>query len=324
MFPTGLHDLTIEDLNKIAVKVREPFSEASCRMKIENDLEQDLTRIYLPLAATLQCASRKQPGTLLVGINGAQGSGKSTICQFLEAILAAGFGLRCATLSIDDLYLTRTERQDLAKSVHPLFSTRGVPGTHDINFGLKLINALRELKQGEQRDLPVFDKAIDDRLPESQWRTVIGPVDIILFEGWCVGAYPQPEDELTLPVNDLERDEDRDQAWRRYVNRQLQGCYKELFSKLDLLLMLKIPGMESVAEWRGLQEKKLAATAKTGRHKIMDAAALKRFIMHYERLTCFMLAEMPSRADLVLELNNAHRVAAVHVNPGLLTARGNQ
>jgi len=320
MFPVNLHNLTTEELNEIADKVKEAFFATLNRMQIDNDLEQDLARIYLPLAATLRSARQEHRGPLLVGINGAQGSGKSTLCQLLQLTLDIGFGLRCAALSIDDIYLTRAERQELAKSVHPLFATRGVPGTHDIDLGSELINGLRQLKEGAVMPVPVFDKAIDDRLPEMKWRPVAGPLDIILFEGWCVGAIAQPEKELALPVNDLERDEDRDHTWRRHVNRQLQGPYRELFSELDLLLMLKIPGMESVAKWRGLQEKMLAATAQSGSHRIMDTATLRRFIMHYERLTRFMLDEMPSRADIVLELNNDHRVAAVRANP----AGGNQ
>ena len=79
--------------------------------------------------------------------------------------------------------------------------------------------------------------------------------------------------------------------------------------------MLKVPGMESVMNWRSLQEQKLNASSNQQRqHKIMDAAALERFIMHYERLTRAMLDEMPDRAQLVLELNSEHQIDAVRLN----------
>ncbi len=135
---------------------------------------------------------------------------------------------------------------------------------------------------------------------------------MVLFEGWCVGARPQPEAELDKPINSLEAEEDKDARWRRYVNEQLAASYKQLFGRLDLLIMLKIPSFESVYEWRSLQERKLAASAadKTASH-VMDEATLQRFIMHYERLTRYMLAEMPQRADIVLKLNSDHTIEEV-------------
>ena len=161
----------------------------------------------------------------------------------------------------------------------------------------------------------MFDKAIDDRLRQEEWRQVTGPFDVVLFDGWCVGALPQMDEALIEPVNSLEREEDSDLTWRRYVNQQLQEDYLQLFAELDYLIMLKVPDMESVVNWRSLQEKKLASLSgrKSG-HQIMDAAELQRFIMHYERLTRAMLDEMPSRADLVLELNVEHQIVGVLVN----------
>jgi D-glycerate 3-kinase len=160
----------------------------------------------------------------------------------------------------------------------------------------------------------VFDKAIDDRLPRKKWQQVSGPLDLVLFEGWCVGAQAQTEEELAEPVNSLESDEDPDQSWRHYVNRQLQQEYNKLFNELDFLVMLKIPGMSSVMEWRGKQEHKLAQTTSHGDQKIMDAKALQRFIMHYERLTRSMLTEMSDRADLVFEINANHQINGVQIN----------
>ncbi|WP_298036213.1 hypothetical protein [uncultured Desulfuromonas sp.] len=315
MLPPTLHNLTPGEVLAIAAKARDPFVAAAGQMQIDNNLEQELVDIYIPLAAALQRNACTHDGPLLVGINGAQGAGKSTLCRLLQTVLEQGWGRRVASLSIDDLYLTRAERRGLAKRVHPLLATRGVPGTHDVELGLRLLGALRQLRDGRRLTVPVFDKAIDDRLPKDEWRHVDGPLDVILFEGWCVGALPQPEEELSLPVNSLEREEDPDLSWRRYVNGQLREDYRRLFAELDVLIMLEVPGMENVLDWRGLQERKLASAAgQKKEHKIMDAAALRRFIMHYERLTRAMLAEMPGRADIVLKLNAGHRIDGVRIN----------
>ena len=313
MLPANMHKLTADEILEIADRTRVSFLAATKQMMLDNDLEQALVDIYIPLSATLARQSQEQGSTLVIGVNGAQGSGKSTLCQLLQIILEEGFEKRVTTLSIDDIYLTSAERVALAREVHPLLSTRGVPGTHDVALGLQLLSAARTLKAGQQLKVPVFDKAIDDRLPSGQSRLVAGPLDLILFEGWCVGARPQREQALAIPVNSLERLEDPDQVWRRYVNEQLEKDYRQLFSEIDFLIMLKVPGMSSVMEWRSKQERKLAK-ASPGEPKIMDTAALQRFIMHYERLTRAMLAEMPDRADLVFKLNRNQQVDGVQIN----------
>jgi D-glycerate 3-kinase len=125
-----------------------------------------------------------------------------------------------------------------------------------------------------------------------------GPVDVVLFEGWCVGARPQPAAALTRPVNALERDADPDGRWRTFVNTALAGAYAPLFARIDRLVLLQAPGFEVVAGWRAEQEAKLRA--RTGRG--MDEAEIARFVAHYERLTRWILQEMPPRADLVFPL----------------------
>ena len=285
-----------------------PLFKAKMRdEKLPDDLEDSLCRVYLPLADWVH--QQKTVGKpLLLGVNGAQGSGKSTLCSFLQMILSEAYLYKVAGFSIDDLYLTHEERQRLGLEIHPLLVTRGVPGTHDVDLGLQLIQALFDPGSGPVA-IPAFDKAKDDRRPQSDWTIVQSPVDIVIFEGWCVGATPQIEAELVEPVNDLERDEDPEGIWRTFVNRQLQGPYAEWFSQIDRFIMLKVPSMECVFQWRSLQEQKLAEkTAFTGDNsRIMNAESLKRFIMHYERITRHTLAEMPSRADLTLALDHNHQ-----------------
>ena len=236
----------------------------------------------------------------LIGINGAQGSGKTTLCRFLEALLVE-HNLRTVTLSLDDLYLTRAERQDLAMHEHPLFATRGVPGTHDVALGEAILD---DLLAGRTAALPRFDKAIDDRAAVR--RMIDPPIDVVLFEGWCVGAVPQPASALAAPVNELERYEDAGGDWRGEVNRRLGTDYVRLFERIDLLVMLKVEAFEAVRANRALQEQKLEASNPEGA-EIMDDAALDRFLMHYERLTRWMLEEMPGRADVVIEVGADQR-----------------
>jgi D-glycerate 3-kinase len=241
-------------------------------------------------------AHRRRP--LIVGICGSQGSGKSTVCKQVAARFGDA-GLNVATLSLDDLYLPLAARLKLGELVHPLLRTRGVPGTHDTKLG---IHTLHDLAQGKNVQLPRFDKARDDRHPQAAWDTITGPVDLVLFEGWCVGAKPQGLEALTQPINALEANEDVDGRWRRYVNDALGGEYQRLFAKIDLLVLLAAPSFDVVLKWRTQQEHELRAQAQGDRSGVMTDAQIARFIQHYERLTKHVLIEMPPRADLVIRL----------------------
>lgn len=267
---------------------------------------QTIEAHWRPLAAWIAARASAQEGPLIIGISGAQGSGKSTLCRMLEALLVGEQGLNAATLSLDDLYLTRRERAELAREVHPLFATRGVPGTHDVDLGRSLFDAVRAGQPGLR--LPRFDKAVDDRAAECSWPSLPTPVDVLLFEGWCVAARPQAEAELVVPINRLEAAEDAARIWRAHVNAALAGPYRALFDSLDLIVMLAAPCFEAVLGWRQLQESKLRARTGGG----MAEAELGRFVMHYERLTRHLLADLPDRADVVIALAADHAVAGVH------------
>jgi D-glycerate 3-kinase len=258
---------------------------------------------WRPLSEDIAERYYDNPGRpLVVGINGAQGSGKSTVAKFLEVLLVE-HNLRGVIVALDDLYLTRAERLALAANEHPLFATRGVPGTHDILLGETILDALRA---GRPATLPRFDKASDDRSPETD--LIDHPVEVILLEGWCVGAVPQPADALREPVNRLEAEEDPGGVWRREVNRRLATDYAELFARIDLLILLKVENFEAVRANRRLQEEKLAL-GNPGGVAIMDDTALDRFLMHYERLSRWQLQEMPARADIVIPIGADQRPA---------------
>ncbi len=239
--------------------------------------------------------------TPVFAISGLQGSGKSTLAAQI-AERAKADGLRAAVLSLDDLYLTRAERGRMAREVHPLLATRGPPGTHDLPLGCRVLDAL---KAGEDVALPRFDKLADDRVEDAAWTRVQGRVDLVLFEGWCVGATPEQDAELAMPINALEREEDTDGRWRHYCNDALLRAYPALWSRLDALWFLQPPGFDIVRTWRWQQEQAMVARdpARSG----MDRAQLERFIQHYERTSRHLLATLPGTADRVIRLDENRR-----------------
>ncbi|MFA0811222.1 phosphoribulokinase [Microbulbifer epialgicus] len=285
------------------------LAEESLRKAIEDFIRQHqlpaefhsvAEQYYLPLALWL--LERQVSGqTLVVGISGGQGSGKSTLADFIRLVLSEQ-GAGCCALSLDDLYLTRAERQQLAQEVHPLLSTRGVPGTHDIKLGLETLSALCRADEHTLTPLPRFDKSVDERVPRASWPIFKGKADVVLLEGWCLGA--RPSASLQSPINSLEKSEDKFGIWRNFINQQLEGCYRELFNRMDITVMLRAPGMESILEWRKLQEQKLRERTGAG----MGDEELVRFVQHYERISCNLIADMPGWADCVFVLGEDHLV----------------
>lgn len=246
----------------------------------------------------------------MLGINGAQGTGKSTLADFLRLAAESIFDWRIAVLSIDDFYYTLDERKSLSADVHPLLLTRGVPGTHDTDMLARCLDRLRQLDKNERIALPRFDKATDDRAHESRWPCVEGPIDLVILEGWCIGTLAQPDAGLEQPMNDLEREEDSDGAWRHYVNDQLRTNYQSVFSMLDYLIFLRAPSFDAILRWRLEQEKKLADDSPSESSGLMNEKQIIRFIQFYERLTRANLAALPHRADFVLEYDENHSIAS--------------
>ena len=323
LWPRDQLFLTDEALARLRSQCRDSFVKTCRRLEIAQDLTPLLDALYLPLAAWLDTRRKEQRQTLVVGLCGAQGSGKSTVGALLKLVLEEGFAQRVVAFSLDDLYKTRADRQKMAREVHPLFTTRGVPGTHDVDLGIALIAALKAQGPGQMTAIPAFDKATDDRRSRETWLIVSGPVDTIIFEGWCIGARPQSEASLLNPVNELESSEDPAGTWRTAVNQALAGEYQKLFSLIDVLLLLKVDRLERVFEWRRLQERKLARRAVDAGIperdlRVMSPSQVTRFVMHYERLTRHIMSEMPPRADIVFFVDETHGPAALQINKPLL------
>jgi len=262
----------------------------------------------LPIARWIVSHARA-PGCRIIGLAGAQGSGKSTLAALLARLLSEVLAQRTVVLSLDDYYLPRAERAQRARDVHPLLRTRGVPGTHDVDALGTALRTLRTLGAGERMEILRFDKAHDDRARET--KVVEGPIDVVLFEGWCVGARAQHASALSAPVNALERDEDADARFRTYVNEQLAQRYEPLWRELDGLVFLAVPDVASVFGLRAEQERKLRATTRGASAAVMDDTQLARFVQHFERLTAHMLHEAPAYADVLVRLDRDRQVTSL-------------
>ena len=263
-----------------------------------------LNTFYLPLSEWIYSIYKKDNKTKIIGLSGGQGAGKSTITEILKLILKKKHGLDLCVFSIDDFYKTKAERKIMSKNIHPLFLTRGVPGTHDINLINKTFKQLKK-KIFKQVLIPKFDKLKDDRLKKSKWIRVKKSPSIIIFEGWCIGARHQKNQDLKKPLNFIERKYDKNLEWRRKVNNQLKKNYKKLFNKIDKLVYLKAPSFNHILKWRLHQEQKLKLTSKN--KKTMSKSKIKEFIMFYERITRHMMKDFSNISDLTIFLDTKHR-----------------
>ena len=286
-----LFDSCISDLKKLAE-----------HYKIE-DLQPNFFKdIIIPISLHLDSfPKRKEP--YLICFTGGQGSGKTTMSYFVQEVLNNHCNRPSMGFSIDDIYKSQEERKKISEEVHPLCYVRGVPGTHDVGMGMDLIKQLSEAKTDSVTKIPSFCKPEDKHYPESDWPTYKGKPDFIFFDAWCGGAKPINEENWLGPMNDLEREEDPEGLWSKWSNRQLAKDYQELFDRFDLLLMIKVPNIEFVYKSRWIQEQTLAKTIKDPvlKEKIMTKEEVHRFVMHYERLTHYVLDEIPKFSDIVLE-----------------------
>jgi len=251
-------------------------------------------------------ADKKKP--YFVGLAGGQGTGKTTISSIIKIILENYFKLKVFKISIDDFYKTRKERISLSKKVHPMLLTRGVPGTHDINMMLDFFKKSKR-KNFNKMKLPSFNKAIDDRFSKNKWNTINKRPDVIIFEGWCVGARAEANKTLKKSINFMEKANDHKLVWRKYVNQQLKTKYKKLYSQLNCMIYLKAKNFSLLQKWRLKQEHKLwLKTKKKGGHKIMSKGDVINFMQTYQRITQNMFKNMPKYASIILNLNSNHQI----------------
>lgn len=286
--------MTVIDLTEFLTKHRLPPSYARL-----------VDQWFMPLATAIYTHQSQVNSPIVVGINGAQGSGKSTLTDLLVLLLDQQFNLNTIGLSIDDFYLTKQQRNELAPTIHPLMATRGVPGTHDVELAIEIIHKL--IKGDVNVAIPRFNKAIDDRYPEDNWDQVTDKIDVVFLEGWCVGAQAQSNEQLRDPINALESEYDSTASWRQYVNQQLTDTYPALFETIDRWIMLKAPSFDCVYAWRLEQEHKLRDNLKD-KSATMNDRQIAFFIQHYQRITEHILQTLPNKVDYLFELNEDRQI----------------
>ena len=301
----------MEQINECFRRVKKDYfkfisSQETKKYKFKNK-ERMIKSFLIPVSQwILKKASKKK--TLIIGLAGGQGSGKTTISSILLLILSKYFKLNVFKVSIDDFYKTRKDRELLSRVKHPLLMTRGVPGTHDIDLMLNFFKKVKT-KNFKTFYVPKFNKAIDDRYSKSLWIKIKSKPDIVIFEGWCVGAKPQTNTELEKPINSLEKAHDQNAMWRIYVNKQLKTKYKSLFKQLDGLLYLKAKNFNMLKNWRLKQEKKLWIQTKNKKNlKIMSSGDVINFMQTYQRITQQMFKDAKKSSSVIMNLNSDHQI----------------
>ena len=273
------------------------------------DKEKMIKSFLIPVSFWIGSKVRKK-NPYIVGLGGGQGTGKTTISSIITIILRKYFKLNVFKISIDDFYKTRKERLALSKKIHPFLMTRGVPGTHDTNI---MLNFFKKTKSKNFRSLkiPKFNKSVDDRYNKNFWYLVKKKPDVVIFEGWCVGARPEQNNTLKKSVNSLEKKDDIKLIWRKFVNQQLKFKYKKLYGQLDCLLFLKANNFGLLQKWRLKQENKLRLKNKGSKKKIMSKKDVIKFMQTYQRVTQNMLKYAPNYSSIILNLNRNHQIKSV-------------
>ena len=234
-------------------------------------------------------------------VAGSQGSGKSSLSKLIKLYLEKFYNKSVVIISMDDFYLSKKQRTQLSKNIHPLFLTRGVPGTHD----LELLN--RKIMQIFDKEfpvyLPIFDKVTDTR--KRTYRKVLKG-DVIIFEGWCAGAQPVNQSYLQKNFNNLEKYKDKNFIWRNSYNKYLNE-YQKIFSQFNYFIYFQFNQWSHVLDWKYKQELEL-------RDKKKDLALkkyLKEFIQYYEKVSKWMHLKVPKYCNILIKLNAHQKIKSI-------------
>ena len=282
------------------------FSQETKENKFKNK-EKMLKKFLIPLCFWIKSKiNKKKP--FILGLAGGQGTGKTTVTSIVTIILTKYFNLKVFKISIDDFYKTRKERSKLSKKIHPLLMIRGVPGTHDTKIISKFFTDVKKNKF-TKTSVPKFDKSIDDRSSKNNWYKISSKPDVVILEGWCVGAKVQKNSQLRKPINPLEKYEDYNLRWRKFVNLKLQKEYKKIFRNLNSLIYLKAKNFKILQQWRLTQEKKLRLNSKKRKNlKIMSKDDVLNFMQTYQRITQNMFKDAPKYASIIFKLDSKHQI----------------
>ena len=240
-------------------------------------------------------------------ISGSQGIGKTTILEILNKNFHKFFGKRILSLSLDDFYYDKAQREILSKTIHPLLMTRGVPGTHNIK---EILNVINKFNQSEYPiKIPIFNKLKDTRGRKK--RIINKKTDIIILEGWCCGSPPINKKYLQKNINILEKKFDKKFIWRNYYNNKLKNEYSRLYKKFDKLIYFNAPKFSYVFNWRLKQENNMKKTKKSKQG--MRRKEIVEFIQHYEKISKWMMKILPGKASLTAYINTNQNITKISI-----------
>jgi len=291
-----------KDISDLFNKSEEALREYAQKTNIQGISENFFLEIISPLVNYLTSLPKKET-PYFICLTGGQGSGKTTMSEFIQLVLAEFCNKRTVGFSIDDLYKTKEERRGLAEKIHPLCEVRGMPGTHDISLGFNLLESLSNANSSTKTSIPSFNKPLDKHYPQSEWKIFTGKPDFIFFDAWCGGVKPISEIDWEPPINKLEEEMDPKGVWSKWSNQELSSNYQRFFSLIDLLILIRVPSMEHVFQSRWLQEQTLEKNTSDPEmlKNIMNKEEVYRFVMHYERLTRHILKDMPNYCDILID-----------------------
>jgi D-glycerate 3-kinase len=265
-----------------------------------------LWRLWLPLSIQIAEKKAKNNSVFIQGILGGQGTGKTTLTSILTLILQE-LGYSSVSISIDDLYKTYAQRQELKKQ-DPRLIYRGAPQTHDLNLGLELFKQLHDQETTEIL-IPRFDKSAYDGNGERTNFERVNKPDLVLFEGWLVGVRPINESLFNHPPHPILTPEDIQFA---KDNNQRLADYLPLWEQLDSLIILDPQDYHFSLQWRKDAEHQMIAQGKTG----MSDQEIENFVYYFWRslhpeLFIKPLTKNVKLVDLVIEINQDHLPAKI-------------
>ena len=269
--------------------------------KLKKITNQDLDMEYIEenyLKILFKLKSKKK-----IMIAGPQGSGKSSLSKLIKLYLEKFYDKSVIIICMDDFYLSKKQRTQLSKNIHPLFLTRGVPGTHDLGLMNKKIKQI--LNKEFPIYLPIFDKVSDTR--KRTYKKVL-KADVIIFEGWCAGAQPVNQNYLQKNFNNLEKNKDKNFIWRNSYNKYLNE-YQKIFSKFNYIIYFQFNHWDHVVNWKYKQELEL-------RDKKKDLALkkyLKEFVQYYEKVSKWMHLKVPKYCNILIKLDTHQKIKLINL-----------
>ena len=271
------------------------FIQKTLKKITNQDLDIEYIEInYLKILFKLKSKNK-------IMIAGSQGSGKSSLSKLIKLYLEKFCYKSVVIISMDDFYLSKSQRTQLSKNMHPLFLIRGVPGTHD----LELMN--KKIKQIFNKEfpiyLPIFDKVSDTR--KRTYKKVL-KADVIIFEGWCAGAQPVDPNYLQKNFNHLEKHKDKNFIWRNSYNKYLNE-YQKLYSQFNFFIYFQFNQWDHVLNWKYKQELEL-------RDKKKDLGLkkyLREFIQYYEKVSKWMHLKVPKYCNILIKLDAHQKIKSI-------------